>query len=114
MERDKLAYHRYTYNLSVIILSRQVGGWRTLDQPTKAGCPILSTVSSWKGWEPRTSTRRLFLQDFCSQLSTVRADYGGEGERDGQKGTRRKPRPRQNFPRAKHPLPPLFIFKPCR
>ncbi|MGD0830887.1 MAG: RHS repeat-associated core domain-containing protein [Terracidiphilus sp.] len=41
------------------------GGWRTLsfsrlDQPTKVGCPILSTVLSWKGWQPRISACRLF------------------------------------------------------
>jgi len=36
------------------------GGWPTLDPPAPCGCPILSAVSSRKGWETTNFDRRLF------------------------------------------------------
>jgi YD repeat-containing protein len=66
---SRLGTTKYTYdpasNVATVIEadasgSLVVAGCPTLDPPLKFGCPILSTVSPWKGWETTNLGRALF------------------------------------------------------
>ena len=52
--------HRLGFDSPALFILKGAGGWPTLDPPAPCGCPILSAVSSRKGWETTNFDRRLF------------------------------------------------------